>query len=57
MWLLFFSKNIKFYKPRLTANIDNLVQGRFESTIITNKLFIVERIYDNHIAVYTFFNV
>ena len=48
-------KNIKFYKPRLTASIDNLVQDRFDSTIITNKLFIVERIYDNHIGIYTFF--
>ena len=48
-------KNIKFYKPRLTASIDTLVQDRFESTIITNKLFIVERIYDNYIGLYTFF--
>ena len=48
-------KNIKHYKPRLTANIDHFVQDRFESTIITNKLFIVERIYDNHIGLYTFF--
>ena len=48
-------KNIKYYKPRLTLNIDNLFQGWFESSIITNKFFIVERIYDNHIGVYTFF--
>ena len=48
-------KNIKNYKPRLTESIDNLVQNRFESTIITNKLFIVERIYDNYIGLYTFF--